>query len=261
MLSCRLQPSRILLETPDVNIGTLGNSLNRRVIERAHGTRGRADDQRPFGKALAFGDQRAGTNQAIIADPRAIEQDRAHADQTVGADRAAVEDDVMADHAIRPDRQRKTGIGMQGGVVLDLRALAEFDPLIIAAQYRTEPDTGVPFEPHLTDQGRSRRDPILAGLREFRTHCVEFVDHRFSAFAPSSDSPSKDRKLPRVRQACSRAKPLQQTAGPATTWRGSMTIHVSGREFRQWFCASGLASSPLLSLLSPRRCKRGRSIS
>ena len=87
----------------------------------------------------------------------------------------------MADHAIRPDRQRKTGIGMQGGVVLDLRALAEFDPLIIAAQYRTEPDTGVPFEPHLTDQGRSRRDPILAGLREFRTHCVEFVDHRFSA--------------------------------------------------------------------------------
>ena len=60
----------------------------------------------------------------------------------------------MADDAIRPDRHREAGIGVQRRVVLDLRALAELDPLVVAAQHRAEPDAGVELEPHLADQRR-----------------------------------------------------------------------------------------------------------
>ena len=59
------------------------------VVERADRARRRADDQRVVGKALAFGDQRAGADQRILADLRAVEQDRAHADQAVVADRCS----------------------------------------------------------------------------------------------------------------------------------------------------------------------------
>ena len=37
----------------------------------------------------------------------------------------------------------KPGIGVQRGVVLDLRAFAELDPLVVAAQHRAEPDAGL----------------------------------------------------------------------------------------------------------------------
>ena len=77
------------------------------------------------------------------ADARAVEHDRAHADQRLGADRAAMQDDVVADHAIRPDGHRETQVGVQRRIVLDLRALAEFDPLVVAAQHRAEPDAAI----------------------------------------------------------------------------------------------------------------------
>ena len=57
----------------------------------------------------------------------------------------------MADDAIRPDRHRKSGIGMQGRVVLNLRPLAELDPLVVAAQHGVKPDAGVELEPDLAD--------------------------------------------------------------------------------------------------------------
>ena len=49
----------------------------------------------------------------------------------------------MADDAIVADGDGKAGVGVQRGVVLDLRALPEFDPLVVPAQHRAEPDTGV----------------------------------------------------------------------------------------------------------------------
>ena len=46
-------------------------------------------------------------------------------------------------------------------VVLDLRALAELDPFIVAAHDRVEPDAGIVLQPHLADH----RDPVGALLR------------------------------------------------------------------------------------------------
>src|SRR5262249_46193487 len=152
------------------------------------------------------------------------EHDRAHPDQAVGADRAAMEDDIVADHAVRPDRQRKAWIGVQSGIVLDLRALPELDPFVVTTQHRAEPDTGIAFEPYFADERGGGRDPVLAGLWKFRAHSVEFIDHRCSALPHLCRSGhAKHRKLPTIRQAIrfgAPGKPLRQGAGPATTWQG-----------------------------------------
>src|SRR6516165_7311028 len=71
----------------------------------------------------------------------------------------------------------KTGIGMQGGIVLDLRPLAELDPFIVAAQHRAEPDAGVNFEPDFPDQRGSRRDPIAPFFRKLGAYSVKFINH------------------------------------------------------------------------------------
>ena len=49
------------------------------------------------------------------------------------------------------DLERKARIGVQRGVVLDLRALAELDPFVVTAQHRVEPDAGIGLEPHPPD--------------------------------------------------------------------------------------------------------------
>src|SRR6185312_15139546 len=74
--------------------------LFRLVVDGADDARRHADDQRVVGKALLFGDQRAGADDAVVSDPRAIEHDCAHADERVIADRAAVQDDVVTDDAV-----------------------------------------------------------------------------------------------------------------------------------------------------------------
>ena len=79
----------------------------------------------------------------VVADPGAVEQIAPMPIRLFVADRAAVQHDVVADHAIGADGQRKAGIGVQRGIVLDLRALAELDPLVVAAQHRAEPDAGI----------------------------------------------------------------------------------------------------------------------
>src|SRR6516165_10861554 len=172
-----LELLRVLLEAPHVNVRGCGDPPDSGIIEAAHGAGRGADDQRSFGKAFSFGNQRTGADQAIVPDPRAIEQNCAHADQAVGPNHAAMQDNIMTDHAIRPDRHREAGIGVQSGIVLNLRALAELDPFVVAAQDRAKPDAGIALKPHLADQGRRRRDPIAALLRQFRTHSVEFIDH------------------------------------------------------------------------------------
>src|SRR5262249_38677317 len=58
---------------------------------------------------------------------------------------------------------RKARIGMQRGIVLDLRALAELDPFVVAAQHRSEPHTRVGLEPHAPDDRCALRNPVALG--------------------------------------------------------------------------------------------------
>ena len=64
----RFSPLRVLLPALDVDVGAARDHLDRLVVERADGARRRADDQRIVGEALAFGDQRAGADQGVLAD-------------------------------------------------------------------------------------------------------------------------------------------------------------------------------------------------
>ena len=104
-----------------------------------------------FGKRFPLGDQRAGPDKAVRADRRAVEDNRPHPNQRMRANRATVQNDVMTDHAIRPDGDRKAEIGVQRGIVLNLRTLAEFDPFVVAAQHGAEPDAAIGLQPHLAD--------------------------------------------------------------------------------------------------------------
>jgi hypothetical protein len=62
-------------------------------------------------------------------------------------------------------------------IVLNLRALAELDPFVVAAQHGAEPDAAIGLQPHLADDRRARRDPIAAlpaspaSVRRVRRSC------------------------------------------------------------------------------------------
>jgi len=216
-LTNRLERFRVLHVPPDVNIRSCGNPLDGGIVERAHGARRRSDDERLIGKFLALGNQRAGADKAVIADARPVEHDRPHPDQAVGADRAAVQDDVVADDAVRSDGHGKTGIGMQRRIILDLGPRAELDPFVIAAQDRTKPDAGIGFQPYLPDEGRRRRYPITAFLRQFWMYSVQFVNHAcLVAMRRCSQAlRAQDRKLAALPQAAgSPARPAKIAMGP-----------------------------------------------
>ena len=81
-----------------------------------------------------------GADDAAAADFRAVHDDRTHPDQRAILEGAAVQDDVVTDRAVLADGQRKSLVGVAGRVVLHIGALADLDPLIVAAQDRAEPD-------------------------------------------------------------------------------------------------------------------------
>src|SRR5690606_1424974 len=115
------------------------------------------------GDFLALGYQRARADQRVVADARAVEDDRAHADQHVVADRAAVDDGAMADGAPLAHHHRTAGIGVHDDVFLQVGAVADGNRLAVAARHRAEPDANILAEPHLADDGRTRRYPVAAG--------------------------------------------------------------------------------------------------
>src|SRR5450631_3127490 len=135
-----LQALRVLLRALHIDIGAAADHLDKFLIERANRARRRADDQRIVRETLAFGYHAAGADQRILPDLDAVEHDCAHPDQAVIANAAAMHDDVVTDHAIAADHHGETWISMQRRIVLDLRAFAQFDPFVVAAQHGAEPD-------------------------------------------------------------------------------------------------------------------------
>src|SRR5262249_30886700 len=135
------------------------------VVDLTHGTGRRADDQRVVGKLLALGYDRAGADQAVAADLHAVEHDRAHADEAVIGDRTAVQDHRVADGAAGPDRERKADVGVQDAVLLNVRAFADLDPFVVAAQARAVPTAGVALEPYGADADGALGDqiPLIGG--------------------------------------------------------------------------------------------------
>src|SRR5262249_34461182 len=104
--------------------------------------------------------------------------------------------------AIVADADREAWIGMERRVVLDLRALAELDPIVVAAQDRAEPDAGIGLEAHPADHGRGVGHPIAPVGRQFRPLPVKLKDRHVA--------------LPVMR----RAKPAMRIVA----WRGKLRL-------------------------------------
>src|SRR5262249_38878489 len=116
-----------------IGLGRPRHRLDLRGIERADHARRRADDQREFRKLLALGDDRARADHTAAPDPRTVHHDRAHADQHIVFQRAAMDDRVVADGDVFADGEGKAGIDVKRRIVLDVGALADLDPVIVAA--------------------------------------------------------------------------------------------------------------------------------
>src|SRR6478672_1339418 len=74
-----LEALGVALPAPDINVGAFADHRHDLVVDAADGARGRTNNKRIVGEALAFGDERAGADQRILSDLHAVEQDRAHA--------------------------------------------------------------------------------------------------------------------------------------------------------------------------------------
>src|SRR5262249_50821566 len=111
------------------------------------------------------------------------------------------------DGAVLSDRERKAGIGVTDAVVLDVGALAELDPFIVAAQHRTEPDAGAALQAYLADDSRGIGDEIIAVGGKIGPLPVQFVDrHAKSPFGGDLGTAEIVRPAPRRRAASSGRK-------------------------------------------------------
>ena len=70
-------------------------------------------------------------DNAVPADSGSVEHNTVYSDQRVVADRAAVQHHLVADGAVGANRQWETGIGVQHGTLLHVRALADGDQLVV----------------------------------------------------------------------------------------------------------------------------------
>ena len=71
-----------------------------------------AHDQRAIRDDLVFGDQCPGPDKAIIVDPCAVQNHRAHANQRIVPDLTSVQHNFVTDCAIFANTQGKPDIGM-----------------------------------------------------------------------------------------------------------------------------------------------------
>jgi hypothetical protein len=119
---------------------------------------------------------------------RTVQHRRPHADQRAVADGAAMQHRLVPDGAIRADRQRIAHVGMEHAVLLHVRARADTDLLVVAAQRRAEPDRGARLQHHAADQVGVRRDPGIGGDLG-----GDAVRARRSCRVPSSNSSARRR--------------------------------------------------------------------
>ena len=118
------------------------------VAESAHDSSRRANDQRTRRNFLAFGDQAVRTNDAILTDDCIVEHDRVHTNQRSIFNCAAVQHHLMGDADAIADAQWHARVDVQDAHVLNVRAFADGDDIIVSAHHTLEPDTGVRFHDH-----------------------------------------------------------------------------------------------------------------
>src|SRR3989442_7334057 len=162
------------------------------VGERPLDARGGAQGQHPRGDLRPRCHDAARGDDRLTADHRLVENDGADADQAQVRDGAGVPDHPVTDGDARPDPGAEAPVGhVDDRQVLDVRLLADLDPLLLAANHATVPDAGAVAEHHAASDRRGRSDEDLA--TQPRSMSVHAVDHhafsRWPACGGGEESP------------------------------------------------------------------------
>ncbi|MNC62867.1 hypothetical protein D3C75_1129380 [compost metagenome] len=88
----------------------------------------------------------------MLADTRAIEDDRVDTDQAEVAHRAAMQHGVVANGHALAQGQRRAHVGVHHRAILHVAALANVDQLVVPAQHRAKPHAGIGLQAHIADQ-------------------------------------------------------------------------------------------------------------
>src|ERR1700722_14677986 len=162
-----------------------GLSDHRQIRRRhiAHHLRRCAHQHRAIGYLQIRRHKRSGRNDAVPADMRTVEDDGTVADQRFLFDHAAVQQHHMADRPLAPDQRRGARIGMDHAAILHVAAAADFDALIVGAQYTIEPEARAGVQDHRADDLRAWGDvKVLArGLQPPLTETVDACIHAWES--------------------------------------------------------------------------------
>jgi len=112
----------------------------------------------------------------LLADDRAIENHRSHADERFVTHGAGVDNCTVADgDPVAKDAWKIIG-KVQHGVVLDVCVMADDDAIDVAAQHRAIPHARMIAKPHIADDRRVFGDEnIFAQRRFFAEKFVELL--------------------------------------------------------------------------------------
>src|SRR5690606_25971087 len=136
----------------------------------------RPHHHRPGRDLLAFRNQSVCSDKALLANHSTVEDNGANADQAATADLAPVQHDHVADGAIRTDNHWEAWIGMEHAAVLDIRARADLNWLVIPADHRIEPDAHILAEVNIANNNGILRYPVATLTRRRNAQPIELVE-------------------------------------------------------------------------------------
>ena len=106
-------------------------------------TAGRLPQRKPLSSTWPGVVSRAGGEEHVVLDDRAVGDDAADADQRARADRAVAERHVVADGGIFADGEAMAGPAADHGVVLNIGVPADRDLAAVGIEVAAEPDAGI----------------------------------------------------------------------------------------------------------------------
>src|SRR5438093_7243845 len=140
----------------------------------AHHFRGDAEHQRTCGRRELLRQDGARSHDRLRADDVPTHQHRRLPDQDVAGDDARVHERVVPDRDVRTHQRWLALVRVDRRVVLDVGALADHDPIHVAAQDRPEPHRRATLHRHVADEhGRGGDERIGGDLRHLPAVAVK----------------------------------------------------------------------------------------
>jgi hypothetical protein len=149
-----LMPSGLL----DVMPPSVVDSHTHRLVHFSHDLTGHPQDQRAGRDFRPFDQDRSGPDYRASSDSDTVQKDCSHADQALVLDDAAVEDDPVPHRDPAADDAGDAWIGVDHRDILDVRLVANLDPVGVAPEDGVVPDARVVPQMDMTEDDGTRGD-------------------------------------------------------------------------------------------------------